>query len=133
MLDILVTWYDGLQCRVRWDGHVGAWFNISAGVRQGGVLSPDFCNIYVDGLICLLQASGLGCYVHDIFAAAQFYADDMCVLAPSLKGLQKLLNIRSGYCTEWDICLNPKKIKNVYFGKSTNINFEITLDGLTVK
>ena len=45
MLDILVTWYDGLQCRVKWDGYVGSWFNITAGVRQGGVLSPDFYNI----------------------------------------------------------------------------------------
>ena len=41
MLDILVTWYDGLQCRVKWDGHLGNWFSISAGVRQGGTLSPD--------------------------------------------------------------------------------------------
>ena len=57
MLDILVTWYDGLQCRVKWDGHLGNWFSISAGVRQGGILSPDFYNIYVDRLIFKLQSS----------------------------------------------------------------------------
>ena len=84
MLDILVSWYDGLQCRFKWDGHVGAWFNITAGVRQGGVLSPDFYNIYVDGLIYISESSGAGCYVDGIFAAAQFYADDRCVLLPSL-------------------------------------------------
>ena len=45
-LDILINWYDGLRCRVKWDGHLGNWFSINAGVRQGGVLSPDFYNIY---------------------------------------------------------------------------------------
>ena len=133
MLDILVSWYEGLQCRVKWDGHVGAWFNITAGVRQGGVLSPDFYNIYVDGLIYIFQASGAGCYVDGIFAAAQFYADDMCVLSPSLKGLQRLLDICSQYCNKWDICLNPKKTKNVFFGKRTTLNFKITLDGSNVE
>ena len=133
MLDILVTWYNGLQCRVKWDGFVGSWFDITAGVRQGGVLSPDFYNIYVDGLIYLLQKSGAGCYMHQIFAAAQFYADDMNLIAPSLKGLQRLLNICSEYCTEWDICLNPRKTKNIVFGKSSVINHKLTLDNSDIE
>ena len=29
-VDILITWYTGLQCRVRWDGYLGSWFNVSA-------------------------------------------------------------------------------------------------------
>ena len=32
----------------------------------------------------------------------------MCILSPSLKGLQKLLNFCSTFCLDWDICLNPK-------------------------
>ena len=47
-LDILITWYQGLQGRVKWDGHYRSWFNVTAGVRQGAVLSPDLYNIYVD-------------------------------------------------------------------------------------
>ena len=37
-LDIVVTWHDGLFCRVKWDGHMSDWFSITAGVRQGGLL-----------------------------------------------------------------------------------------------
>ena len=133
LVDILVTWYSGLQCRVKWDGYVGSWFGLSAGVRQGGILSPDLYNIYVDGLIYILKSSGAGCYIDGAFAAAQFYADDMCILAPSLKGLQRLLDICSDYCSDWDICLNPKKTKNVFFGRAANINFEITLNGSVVE
>ena len=102
-------------------------------MRQGGILSPDLYNIYVDGLIYILKSRGAGCYVDGLFAAAQFYADDMCILAPSLKGLHRLLDICSNYCSDWDICLNPKKTKNVLFGRSTTINFEITLNGSTVE
>ena len=132
-IDILITWYDGLRCRVKWDGFMGDWFDITAGVRQGGVLSPDLYNIYVDELIRILMSSGLGCYVHELFAACQFYADDMCIVAPSIKGLQRLLNICASYCTEWDICLNSKKSKNVFFGKATTINFNATLNGSLVE
>ena len=131
-LDILISWYDGLQCRVKWNDHYGNWFKITAGVRQGGILSPDFYNLYVDDLIYLLKKSRIGCYISKIFAAALFYADDMCVLSPSLHGLQKLLDICSEYCTEWDICLNAKKTKNMQFGKSVQTHFHPTLLGVPI-
>ena len=130
---ILVFWYKDLQCRVRWDGYLGNWFSIAAGVRQGGVLSPDFYNIYVDGLVSILKSSGIGCYIRNIFAALLLYADDMCILAPSLKGLQRLLSICSSYCEEWDICLNPKKTKNMYFGKTMEVKFQPTLNGAPIE
>ena len=132
-LDILITWYDGLQCRVKWDGFYGNWFHITAGVRQGGILSPDFYNIYVDKLIYILQKSGVGCHISNIFAAALFYADDMCVLSPSLRGLQKLLDICSNYCAEWDICLNAKKTKNMFFGKNKSFDFRPTLNNVPIE
>ena len=90
-LDIIMSWHDGLVCHVRWDNVYSEWFPLSAGVRQGGVLSPDFYSIYVDDLINILRNANVGCYFQKIFAAAIFYADDMAVLAPSVKGLQKLL------------------------------------------
>ena len=116
-LDILIFWHSGLMCRVKWDGCFSDWFCITAGVRQGGVLSPNLYSLYVDDLICILKSAGIGCYVRAIFAAALFYADDVAILAPSVKGLQKLLDICQLYCEEWDICLNPKKTKNLFFGR----------------
>ena len=132
-LDILITWYDGLQCRVKWDGYHGDWFPVTAGVRQGGILSPDFYNIYVDDLIRKLQQTGVGCYVSMVFAAAIFYADDMCVLSPSLRGLQTLLDTCSAYCAEWDICLNSKKTKNMSFGRKKHATFQPHLNGVPIQ
>ena len=50
-LEIVMTWYDGLLCRVKWGDQYSNWFEINAGVRQGGVLSTDFYSIYVGGLL----------------------------------------------------------------------------------
>ena len=108
-LNIIISWYSDLSCRVKWADHFSDWFQITAGVRQGGILSPDFYSIYVDELLAKLKESKKGCYFLTHFAAALFYADDMTILAPSIRGLESLLNICSDYCLEWDICLNAKK------------------------
>ena len=74
-----------------------------------------------------------GCYYATRFAASFFYADDMCVLAPSIKGLKALLNICESYCIEWDIGLNAKKSKCMFFGKNTSISHQIILNGNVVE
>ena len=56
----------------------------------------------------------------------------MCIVTPSLKGLQHLLNVCSSYCDEWDICLNPKKTKNMVFGNRIDIKFKPTLNGSAI-
>ena len=110
-------WYSGLSCRVRWGDTQSDWFPILAGVRQGGILSPIFYCLYVDELVEILTAAGIGCHLKKIFLSILLYADDMALIAPSLKGLQKLLLLTEEYCQAWDIMLNAKKSKNMLFGK----------------
>ena len=83
----MISWYSNLQCRVKWGDQYSEWFPIDAGVRQGGVLSPDLYSIYVDDLLIKLKSSGKGCYFCAMFAAALFYADDMALISPSIKAL----------------------------------------------
>ena len=92
-------------------------------------MSPDLYSIYVDDLISQLIALGKGCHILGRFAAALFYADDMALLSPSVKGLQILINLCSDYCLEWDIKLNAKKSKNLVFGKGLAPNYLIKLNG----
>ena len=127
-INIIICWYSDLQCRVRWGDTVSDWFSIKAGVRQGGVLSPDFYCIYVDEIVDILSRMRIGCYLKDAFLAILLYADDMALLAPSLKGLQKLLFATETYCKKWDIMLNPKKTKNMSFGKKHDLP-QLELDG----
>ena len=119
-LDLIISWYKNLFCRVRWDQNFSQWFHVIAGVRQGGILSPCFYCLYVDDLISKLHSLNVGCYVLEMFMALLLYADDMAILAPSVKGLGLLLDSCNEYCEEWDICINAKKSKLMYFGKKCN-------------
>jgi len=48
---------------VRWGSAVSAYFSLTCGVRQGGVLTPVLFIIYVDSIIERLQMPGYGCVV----------------------------------------------------------------------
>ena len=52
----------------------------------------------------------------------------MLVLAPSLKALQKLLSLCEQFCQEWDIKLNAKKSKCLFFGKGQTPKYKLKLD-----
>ena len=132
-LDLIIYWYDELYCRVRWDDAYSEWFRVIAGVRQGGILSPDFYSIYIDNLMKILSDLNVGCHIRNMFIAALFYADDMALLSPSLRGLQKLLSACEQFCNDWDICLNSKKSKNMYFGKRISNLCKLTLNGCPIE
>ena len=83
-LNIIIRWYSNLQCRVRWGNILSDWFRIEAGVRQGGILSPVFYCLYVDDLVEILSALGIGCHLRGIFLSILLYADDMALTAPPL-------------------------------------------------
>ena len=94
---------------------------IRAGVRQGGVLSPVFYCLYVDDLVEILSSMKIGCHLKDMFLSILLYADDMALIAPSLKGLNGLLSATEHYCKSWDILLNAKKSKNMAFGEKKSL------------
>ena len=75
---------------------------------------------------------GIGCYLRSVFLSILLYADDMALLAPSLKGLQKLLTATESYCQTWDIMLNAKKTKNMVFGKKYELP-KLVLDGKNIE
>ena len=133
LLDLIIYWYSNLKCRVKWDNCHSEWFSINAGVRQGGILSPILYCIYVEDLFDILKAKGVGCYILSVFLAALIYADDIAILAPSIKGLCILLNACNEYCIEWDICLNARKSKLLYFGKRCTNMFTPSLNGTPIQ
>ena len=84
-------------------------FNVSNGVRQGGILSPYLFIVYIDDLSNMLNSAGIGCHIHNCCINHVFYADDICVIAPSPSGLQGLLNICAKFGLETDVEYNPIK------------------------
>ena len=78
ILRFLASWYCTQEMRVPC---LSQGFNLSNGVRQGGILSPFLFAVYLEGLIEELSNSGDGCYWGSLFAGAVVYADDVVLLA----------------------------------------------------
>ena len=89
--------YTNQECSVRWGSEHSNYFNVSNGVKQGGVISPILFSCYIDKLFSQLEHSGLGCHVGASYAGAFGYADDIALVAPSLQSLRKMISICEQY------------------------------------
>ena len=110
-------WFRHLFGVFDWQGHLSAQFAILSGVRQGGICSCWFFNIYIDGILKDLGESGLGCYFKGVFAECLCYADDVILLSGSVVKLQLMLNICYSFAFEWKFTFNGKKSCCMVFGR----------------
>ena len=62
--------------------HEVLFFTISNSVRQGGILFLKLFSVYTDDLSKLLINSGIGCFIDNVCFNNEFYADDLCLMAP---------------------------------------------------
>ena len=94
---------------VRWGSAVSDSFVVTNGVRQGGILSPLLFNVYMDGLSSSLSNTPTGCAIGGVMVNHIMYADDLVVISPSIKGLQRLLDVCAVYGQTHDIQFNDDK------------------------
>ena len=109
LVRFLLRWYKTQHLRIRWQGKSSGCFQVSNGVRQGGVLSPILFTIYVDSLLESLCACGRGCYWEDHFSGALCYADDLTILATCPGALRKMLTHCEEFAESHGICFNASK------------------------
>jgi hypothetical protein len=108
---LLSYWYNVQTCYVKWGNSTSTCFTTTNGVRQGGILSPRLFSLYIDELSNVLCKLNVGCFIGFKCVNHLFYADDICLLAPSAMGLQQLINVCEQYGSDHDILYNPIKSK----------------------
>ena len=119
---LLLNMYTQQKLQVKWDNILTQQFDVTNGVRQGGVLSPLLFSVYVDDLLEKLKNNGIGCHIGHHFVGALGYADDIILLCPTAYGLMKMIKICEDYANEHSILFNGKKSKFMVFGVNGNIN-----------
>ena len=84
-------------------------------MRQGSILSPFLFAFYMNQLSQTLNKFNIGCFIGQHCLNNILYADDICCIAPSCKGLQKLLDVCYEYAQSHDISFNCSKTKIMMF------------------
>ena len=87
-----------MTSRVKWCTSYSDEFAVPLGTKQGGISSPGFFSLYIDDMINLLRKSGVGCHLIDMFVACSLFADDVALLAPTRRALQRLIDTCADYC-----------------------------------
>ena len=93
-----MSWYTNSKACVKLSGYPSEYISINSGVKQGGILSPLFYNIYVDELMTTLIKADLGCNNGGIYCGTVFYAGGIVLLGASVMKVQQMLNICYTYC-----------------------------------
>ena len=126
---ILLVTYMGQKCFVRWNSSESSQFSVQNGVRQGAVLSPILFSLYVNDLIELLRASGMGCFVGQQYFGIVAYADDILLLAPRRQVLQKMIQQSEDYMDQHKISFSTTKTKCIYFGPNKEMIKKVVVAG----
>lgn len=128
-------WFSISKTCVKWQNFVSALFTLSAGVRQGGVLSPILFAIFINDIVDKVYAANVGCYISSICASIFIYADDILLVAPTITGLQLLLHVCENELLKLDMQLNVNKSMCIRFGPCFNSEAVdiVSLNGSVVK
>ena len=122
VVKLLAYWYSHQEACVRWRNSVSQFFSIGNGTRQGGVLSPRLFARYIREVLYTVVNSGIGCNVGGLMLNILAYADDIVLICPSWRGLQRLLDLLVVNISNIDMVANPAKSVCMVFAPKKRVN-----------
>ena len=110
IIKVISQWYCNQTLCVKWGSVISDVFPVNNGIRQGGILSPLLFNVYINDLSISLSKLPIGCCSCENVINHFMYADDIVLLSPSAKGMQRLLDNAYTYGCQYDILFNSKNL-----------------------
>ncbi len=107
--------YERQESRASWENDYGDYIGYINAGHQGGAISPLMFTFYMDELFNQLQACGIGFHIGHEYYGSLTYADDLKLLCPGLRGLQKMVTICEQYGDRFSVRFNVKKLMCIIF------------------
>ena len=104
-----------MKCSVKFNGVTTDWFDVSMGLKQGCILSPQFFNLFINDLTSRINDLKCGVKFGDEQISILLYADDIVLLSSNEEDLQCMLDLLYEYCRSWKMLLNFNKSKIIHF------------------
>ena len=116
---LIRNWYAGTggMCFVHLDSASSTSFPIERGVHQASILSPTLFSIVMDPLLRILESSGLGLSMNNLYSGAYLHADDIRTLASSVSSVQAQISEVLNFTSNSFLQLNPTKCEVVSFAQ----------------
>jgi len=124
VLLLLEDWFGKCFTCVKWDSLLSCMFQLTRGIRQGGVLSPYLIALYVDDILAIVVKRRSGCFYQCVCVSIVMYADDILLLSPSVTVVQELLCVCENVLGSLDLSSNPKKSVCTRTGPRCNTVFQ---------
>jgi len=122
IVDILQHWFHIGSARIKLGNALSDSVHLTAGVRQGGILSPLLFSAFFDVILTELAYSKLGCFLKGCPLNCFLYADDILLLSPSVTDLQLLINKLCSNLDEIDLQINFEKSCCIRIGNRARLN-----------
>ena len=103
-----------------WNSCYTDYFYMLNRVKQGNVLSAILLTISIGRLLILWRDSGVGCKSNNCYTGAISYADDITLSCPSIRGLNRILDICNKFAAKHYLIFNSKKSLAIKYGKEVN-------------
>ena len=111
--------------------HVTESFSSQLGLRQGDCLSCINFLLYLGDIADYFRShSATEINIGNLYLTLLMYADDLCIVDTTAKGLRRKINLLAKYCELVGMKINIDKSKTVHFRKSlrTQTNFSWYID-----
>ena len=113
--------YKALNISLLYKNKVTESFYTTIGLKQGGILSTIFFNLFINDLPLLLADTSNGDIqkpkLEDTNINSLLFADDLAIFSVSQKELQNKINTLEEYCYNWGLELTIQNTKIIIFNK----------------
>ena len=122
---------ENIGVRVNVNNEFGSTFKVGNGTRQGGILSPFLFNFYINEVFNSVSSLSEGCRIGFRTANIFGYADDILLCAPTVSGLQILIDNVCDILDKLCLPINFDKCVYIVFRRSMyeNFNYKIVIKG----